>query len=235
MSFFELFSSDALPTYAKAILAFLQGLFTTSHLSFIMNIVSYILLSLGMYTIAKRRNIRHPWMAWVPVCNTWLLGCISDQYQYATRHRENDRRKTLLVLQILIIALSAVTIGVVIAMLIDVLGSIPSIDSLDYLPEVLATRLLRYAVWIIILGLATGGLGIALAVVSYMAYHDLFASCDPNNKTIFLVLGIFFNLLLSIFVFYCRKNDYGMPYGGTNPNVWTPPQPSAEPWNQERE
>jgi hypothetical protein len=32
-----------------------------------------------MYTIAKRRQINHPWMAWVPVVDMYLLGCISDQ------------------------------------------------------------------------------------------------------------------------------------------------------------
>lgn len=235
MSIFDYLSTDTLPSNMSELWALLQAIFLPSYFQSILSIVSYVLMALGLYTIAKRRNIRHPWMAWVPVCNTWLLGCISDQYQYLARHRENDRRKTLLVLQILICVTSIIAIGLVVAMLVEVVRYIPGADLNSLLPEILATRLLKYVGWIIVVGLVSGGLGIALAIVSYMAYYDLFASCDPNNKTIFLVLGIFFNLLLSIFVFYCRKRDYGMPYGGTNPNVWTPPQPSSEPWNQDRE
>ena len=43
--------------------------------------VWYVLQSLGLYTIAERRGIRNPWLAWVPVANMWVLGSISDQYQ----------------------------------------------------------------------------------------------------------------------------------------------------------
>ena len=44
-------------------------------------IVSYVLLAWGLFTIAKRRGINKPWLAWIPVVNVWMLGCISDQYR----------------------------------------------------------------------------------------------------------------------------------------------------------
>ena len=40
---------------------------------------AYVLWSLGVYTIAKRRGIRKPWLSWIPVGNLWILGSISDQ------------------------------------------------------------------------------------------------------------------------------------------------------------
>ena len=45
-------------------------------------IALYVLQSLGLYQIAQRRAIRHSWMSWVPVLNTWILGSLSDQYNY---------------------------------------------------------------------------------------------------------------------------------------------------------
>ena len=39
----------------------------------------YILQSLGLYSIAKRRGLDNPWMAWVPVVNMYLLGIIADE------------------------------------------------------------------------------------------------------------------------------------------------------------
>ena len=41
--------------------------------------VFYVLQSLSLYTIANRRGIRNPWLAWIPVGSSWTIGCISDQ------------------------------------------------------------------------------------------------------------------------------------------------------------
>ena len=68
-------------------------------------VLSYVFQSLGMYTIAKRRGIHNPWLAWVPVGSSWLLGSISDQYHYVVKGEERSKRKVLLGLQIGFIAL----------------------------------------------------------------------------------------------------------------------------------
>ncbi len=43
-------------------------------------IASYIMSSYSYYTIAKRRNIKYPWLAWIPVVNSWTVGCIANNY-----------------------------------------------------------------------------------------------------------------------------------------------------------
>ena len=55
------------------------------------------------------------------------------------------------------------------------------------------------------------GLSIAVLVVSYVAYYDLFQSCKPNYAVLFLILGIVFNVTLPFFVFACGNSDKGMP------------------------
>ncbi len=35
----------------------------------LLTVAGYILSSLGFYTLAKRRGIRHPWLSWIPVAN----------------------------------------------------------------------------------------------------------------------------------------------------------------------
>ena len=42
-------------------------------------IFSYVAQGLGFSAMAKNRGIERPWLAWVPMANTWLLGRISDQ------------------------------------------------------------------------------------------------------------------------------------------------------------
>ena len=58
-------------------------------------IAAYVLRAWGMYAIAKRRGINNPWMSWVPVLDLWVLGCISDQYQYGVKDKICNRRKWL--------------------------------------------------------------------------------------------------------------------------------------------
>ena len=64
------------------------------------SIAQYVLYSLGAYTIAKRRGLRHAWFAWVPVVNGYLLGCVSDQYRYVVKGEIKSKRKVLLVLNL---------------------------------------------------------------------------------------------------------------------------------------
>ena len=64
----------------------------------IFGIVNYIFQGLTLSTVARRRGINNPWLAWVPVGNVWMLGCISDQYRYVAKGQVKNRRKTMLVL-----------------------------------------------------------------------------------------------------------------------------------------
>ena len=66
----------------------------------------YVFGALGLYRIAKRRGIHNPWLAWVPVANVWLLGSVSDHYQYIVKRKVTKRRKVLLILEIAVVVLS---------------------------------------------------------------------------------------------------------------------------------
>ena len=59
-------------------------------------IALYVLQSLGLYQIAQRRGIKYTWMSWVPVLNTWILGSLSDQYNYVVHRKFRCARKWLL-------------------------------------------------------------------------------------------------------------------------------------------
>src|SRR5699024_11895073 len=59
-------------------------------------LVLYIFQSCSLYSIAKRRGISNPGLAWVPVAFVWILGSVSDQYQYVVRGKVCNRRKILL-------------------------------------------------------------------------------------------------------------------------------------------
>ena len=158
-------------------------------------IVAYILQAVGMYTIAKRRGIHHPWLAWIPVGDMWLLGSISDQYQYIAKGRVRNRRRVLL--------------GLVIAILVLLIPmNICSFAAAAGQSSVTAGALLAVALLCLLVYLV---LAIIVAVFEWIALYDLFASSDPNNAVMYIVLSIFFGVTLPFFIFACRKKDLGMP------------------------
>lgn len=170
----------------------------------IYSIVVYILDSLGMYSIAKRRGIHHPWLAWIPVANSWLLGSISDQYQYVAKNKTTSRRKVLLGLSIATYALSWVVVVLCVVVVVNAVMALGATGDIS-------TQFIGSLALVYILDLVMLIVAIVQTVFMYIAYYDLFVSSRPNSATAFLVLGIFFSFLLPYFVFACRKKDDGMP------------------------
>ncbi len=174
-------------------------LLVVSLLCFGFAILSYVLMSLGLYKVASRRQIRNSWLAWIPVGNVWILGSISDQYRYVAKGQVKNRRKVLLGLNIAIIVLTVVSGAIL------VVGSI--IAGLSQRPDMVAGQfglvfLLGAAVWVIT---------ILEIVFLFIAYYDLYRSCNPEKADLFLVLSILFSFTIPFFVFAVRNKDLGMP------------------------
>ena len=178
------------------------------------SVVCLVLNAVGMYRIAKRRGIHHPWLAWIPIGNSWLLGSISDHYQYIVKQKVTNRRKIMLIFNIILVAVSVLL--VVSTVLLAVAGS----DNMGGTILTVAMLLISY--------LAMLGLSITIYVFSFIALFDLFRSCRPEYDVLFLVLSIF--LGGAVFVFACSGYDKGMPARRTPPHpapVQIPSQPET--------
>ena len=178
-------------------------------LGFGISIAAYVLQSLGYYTIAQRRGIKHPWMAWVPLLNLWILGSISDQYRYVARGQIRNRRKVLLGVAIGMAVCCVALFAAYIVMMFNMLSNIDMINTM--VPEQMLSAMTGSFVTLGIVGFVSWVLAILLTVFQYVCLFDLYASCSPDNKVIFLVLSILINVTLPVFVFVCRKKDGGMP------------------------
>ena len=203
-------------------------------------VLSYVFQSLGMYTIAKRRGIHNPWLAWVPVGSSWLLGSISDQYHYVAKGEERSKRKVLLGLQIAFIALYIAFV----ACWIWAFGNLfmeafasggEQISDTQVLEQMMAPIMAMYAVCMVI-----SVLSIVLMVFQYIALYDLYTSCNPENNVLFLVLSIVLGVVQPFLIFAVRNKDLGMPprqpryyhppVQPQQPPVWQPPvQPQQPP------
>lgn len=165
-------------------------------------IVSYIFQSAGMYTIAKRRGIELPWLAWVPVANMWLLGCISDQFRYLAYGQTTNRRRKLLAMNIAIVVVTLLLLGAC-------LGPLLSGDLKEFVENMIGISVLM-----IIGAYAMLVVSIVAVVLQYMCYFDLFRSCQPSRSAFYLILSILFSYPLPFLIYSCRNHDLGMPPRG---------------------
>ena len=178
------------------------------------SVVMYVLNAVGMYRIAKRRGIHHAWLAWVPIGSNWLLGSISDHYQYVAKQKTTSRRKVLLILSLILVVFTGLLGGGVAALVMAANTAAGN------------TAMALGVALMVIAYLGMMGLAIAITVFCYIAYYDLFRSCKPGSAVLFLVLSIIFNVTLAFFVFAICNSDEGMPARRT---PQTPPQIPEQP------
>ena len=199
--------------------------------SFLLNVAAYVLTSLAFYTVAKRRGLSNPWLAWIPVANVWLLGSISDQYRYVVRGENRSRRKILLTLKVI-----SVLCGVVLFCLgIGIVGNVVVGAFRSVSGEQLIGKIMGPVIGMMGVCVPMAGVSIAYLVIRFMALYDVYTSMDPGNSVMFLVLSIVFNVTEPFFLFFNRNKDGGMPPRKQQPVYHDPvyEQPKEEPWNDQ--
>ena len=164
--------------------------------SMLLGIASWVLSAVAIYVIARRRGLTKPWLAWVPVVNVWLLGSLSDQYQYVVKRKNTSRRKWLLALNLVKPVLGALVTGFGIAAFAP--GAYYGVDW-------------QAAMVAVGFALPMAVAAVAAAVIRYIALYDLYRSLDPANAVLFLVLSILCNITEPFFLFFNRDKDAGMP------------------------
>lgn len=197
----------------------------TSFFSFCVSIATYVLTALGLYTIAQRRGIEKPWLAWIPVVNVWTLGCISDQYRYVVKGENKSKRKILLGLQIAMAACVVIFVVLCGSVIFEIAGMAMGNVS----EEAIAMAALKSLGGVLLMIIPMMGISIAQTIVYYMALYDVYTSCDPKNNVVFLVLSILFNITMPFFVFFSRKKDFGMPPRRQEPMHYMPQQQWQQP------
>lgn len=200
--------------------------------STLFSIAAYVLTSLALYTVAQRRGLNRPWLAWIPVVNCWIVGSLSDQYRYVVKGEVKSKRKVMLILRILSVVMGAAMLVVAVAMAMNLTsGIIRGIDESRMMETVLGPL-----VGILGMCLPAAGIGIAYAVIYYMALYDIYRSMDPVNCVLFTVLSILFGVTEPFFLFFNRNKDLGMPprrqVAVYQEPAYIPTEPVREPWEQ---
>lgn len=158
-------------------------------------LISWILSSVGLHKIARRRGIAHAWLAWLPVGREWVLGSVSDQYQHLVQGKITARRRILLILEV-----ASIVVGIV-YVVTTAMAEIMAVADGSVGGVLLAVGI-PYLLFL--------GVYVAMMVFFHICNFDLYRSCNPRNAVVFLVLGIVLPVCQPFFYFACRKKDLGM-------------------------
>lgn len=159
-------------------------------------IISYILSGIALQTIAKRREIPNPWLAWVPYGNIWLSGKIADDYQQKIHGKNTNKAMFMLV-------------GFIVVEVVNSIGGFASTwTDLTVPTENEWYELVVFIVAVLIL-LVQCGVTIAYNIYSGFVYYDIFRSCNPKRSLLYTLLGLFLGLT-PLFLLLVRKQDLGM-------------------------
>ena len=173
----------------------------------LLSIASYVLTALALYTIARRRGLKNPWLAWIPVADSWLLGSLSDQYRYVVKGEHKSKRKILLFFRIVIALMWISLMGLLVNLCFHAVGN----AFWGTMSEDRIFQILHQALNLLVVLLPLIGISIAYAVFRYMVLYDIYKSLDPANCVLFLVLSVLFGVTEPFFLFFSRNKDEGMP------------------------
>ena len=123
------------------------------------------------------------------------------------KDKDKNRRKWLLGLNI---AIAVVYIVFFVFFGVAVAGVVTGATG-GLREEQLLTALMGPATGLLICLIPLVIFAIAITVIRYVAFYDLYTSCSPQNNVLFLVLSIVFTVTEPFFVFFLRKKDEGMP------------------------
>ncbi len=188
----------------------LEGVLGAFSFSSTFSLVAYVFSALAVYTIAQRRGIQKAWMAWVPVLNLWILGSISDQYRYVVKGQIRNKRKVLLGLSI-----ANLLIGIALTVYMVILAA-QAMQMAFWGPfsETLGMKLMGKAFSVVLMASPMLVISLVALVFRAIALYDLYTSCEPDNKVLYLVLSLIpaiSQITQPLFLFLCRNKDEGMP------------------------
>lgn len=180
---------------------FLIAFFAIFYLLFLgAAIVMYVLQSLALFNLAKKRGIQNYGLAWVPIGSSWILGKLADDVNICRRNKRTHFARNLLVLNIAYLAffvlvyIGAFALGITIAME-EMMSGVASTAG----PAIILVAVL---LWLVLVALI-----IAINVLFYMALYRVFYGYAEENAVIFTVLSIFFSILQPIFLFVIRNRE----------------------------
>jgi len=185
-------------------------------------IVTFLLTGLAYYLLAKKRNISKPWLAWVPLIQTYMIGKISDDINAKYNKRTHRGRWTLIFtityimfLIIAIVFIATLFINIISSILLsslDIISSEISNDTQSVMTSLFSGINMALIVAILICGIVFVVTAVISIVFQMISCYSIYYEYNNNKKAliylVFSIIGLILigSILAPIFVFISSKN-----------------------------
>lgn len=187
---------------------------------FAIGIANYIITSISLHSIASRRNIPNPWMAWIPVASNWIIGSIVD-YHNDKKGIKNIWRKVLLCLSLIyVIGFAMIMVAIFIILFINVFNSADEL-SLYTIICIIAIYLLYFVVIVA---------AMAYQISTYICLYKIFEELAPKKAIKYILLSVLVPLASAFCLLKCKDSLNGIDFPVFTEN--TVNQPMIEPENK---
>lgn len=182
-------------------------------------IADYVMTSLSLYTIAQRRGVPNPWLAWIPVVSSWTLGDIVDEYD-GRNGLKRKWRVALLVLSIIVLAAFVLTLAIVIGMISSLAAMSNYYSYYGYFENSYnpMSGVMGLIVFMYIAVIAASIALTALTALKHICLYKVFESTVPEKSLKYMLFSLLVPLAGSICLLKCRYLGYPEPeYFGQTP------------------
>ncbi len=187
------YSYDTFDNLAEnAISTFLLAWFILS-IPTIIAIVRYIFMSIGLYKIASRRNMKGAFLAFLPVANSYLLGSVYDDINRTM----NNTTKTAM--KLLVLKIVSFCVGIVLLPLAIISYFLAEYSSIGMVFTVIAS--LVSAVSFVI--------SVVYYVYYYISVYGIYKEYAHDKAVPFIIISIIFLPIVALFIFLIRNNESG--------------------------
>lgn len=166
-------------------------------------IASYVMTSLSLYTIANRRQIKNPWLAWIPLANYWIVGSIADDYD-EQRGIKRKWRVALLTMALIFFGVFVAFYAVLIAWIVFMVVK----SQYGYYVEPTMHGIFAIIIPIYLVLIVFAMLGMALQFCQVICIYKIFESTVPEKALKYILLYILVPLAGPICLMRSRKSGY---------------------------
>ncbi len=161
-------------------------------------LAEYILCGLAYMKLARSREMKHSWLAWIPIVKAYLIGKVADDIN-GNYHQTTHRSLWMLILSIATFIMVFVSgAAFLFSPAADVISQItPDMDtqtiqqlaagisSSDMRPFLISTAI-------------TGILAIVMIIFLFIAWYAVFREYAPNSAGIYLIITLLCVILLGV-------------------------------------
>lgn len=171
----------------------------------------YILHSLGLHRISRRRRLPHAWVSWLPVINIFQLGTVADHDRLARKGKKGLLRWGLSLSFVICCVGVFMALAAIAEVLLGVLAGAVTVGLL-LLSEEYVTGMAELSAQASSVASVSLLLCILFFVVNTVARYRIYRSCHPSGAGVYLLLSIFLPFLRPVLLFLLRNKDDAAVY-----------------------